>query len=34
MTVVRIKCTRCLTTSMPELDALLVEVVGVDVEEN
>jgi hypothetical protein len=34
MTVVRIKCTRCLTTSMPELDALLVEVVGVDLEEN
>ncbi|MDX6254912.1 MAG: hypothetical protein QOJ11_1246 [Frankiales bacterium] len=26
MTVVRIKCIRCTTTSMPELDALLLEV--------
>jgi hypothetical protein len=34
MTVVRIKCVRCTTTSMPELDALLLEVVGADMDEN
>jgi hypothetical protein len=34
MTVVSIRCVRCTTTSTPELLALLLEVVGSDLDEN